>query len=85
MNYRIILTASAVKDRKRIDGIVRVRIDRALQELQSEPRPKGVKKLTAKQNDWRIRVGDYRILYEIDDEQSLVTVWRIAHRRDVYR
>lgn len=85
MTYRVSLTATAVKERKRIDSIVRVRIDRALRSLQLEPRPVGVKKLAGKEQDWRVRVGDYRILYEIDDDRQQITIWRIAHRRDVYR
>lgn len=85
MSYRVSLTATAVKERKRIDSVVRVRIDRALRSLQLEPRPVGVKKLTGKEQDWRVRVGDYRILYAIDDDRQQITIWRIAHRRDVYR
>jgi mRNA interferase RelE/StbE len=85
MSYRVTLTVTAVKERKRIDPVVRKRIDQALISLQSEPRPSGVKKLSGLFQDWRVRVGDYRILYQIDDDQQLVTVWRIAHRRDVYR
>jgi len=85
MSYRVSLTATAVKERKRIDSVVRVRIDRALRSLQLEPRPVGVKKLTGKEQDWRVRVGDYRILYAIDDDRQQITIWCIAHRRDVYR
>lgn len=85
MSYRVILTTTAVKERNRIDPAIRRRIDQSLQGLQSEPRPSGVKKLSGHFQDWRVRVGDYRILYEINDDQQLVTVWRIAHRRDVYR
>jgi mRNA interferase RelE/StbE len=85
MSYRVTLTATAVKERKRIDSVNRQRIDQALRSLQSEPRPSGVKKLSGKYQDWRVRVGDYRVLYEIEDQQQLITVWRIAHRRDVYR
>jgi mRNA interferase RelE/StbE len=85
MSYRVTLTATAAKERKRIDSTVRQRTDQALRGLRTEPRPSGVKNLSGKHQDWRVRVGDYRILYEIDDEQKLVTVWRIAHRREVYR
>jgi mRNA interferase RelE/StbE len=85
MSYRVTLTATAVKERKRIDPVIRKRIDQALIGLQSEPRPSGVKKLSGRHQDWRVRVGDYRILYEIDDDQQQITIWRIAHRRDVYR
>lgn len=74
MSYWVTLTATAVKERKRIDPVIRKRIDQALRSLQSEPRPSGVKKLSGQYQDWRVRVGDYRILYEIDDEQQLITV-----------
>ena len=85
MSYQVTLTATAVKERKRIDTVIRRRIDQTLQSLQMEPRPRGVRKLAGTSMDWRVRVGDYRILYEVDDEQQQVTVWRIAHRRNVYR
>jgi mRNA interferase RelE/StbE len=85
MSYRVTLTATAVKERKRIDPIIRKRIDQALIGLQSQPRPSGVKKLSGRHQDWRVRVGDYRILYEIDDDQQQITIWRIAHRREAYR
>ena len=85
MSYRVTITATAVKERKRIDAAVRNRIDQALIALHTEPRPSGVKKLSGRHLDWRVRVGDYRILYEIDDDQQLITVWRIAHRHEVYK
>ena len=56
----------------------------ALNDLQVNPRPPGAKKLTG-QESYRIRKGDYRILYTIDDRARLVRVYRIGHRRDVYR
>lgn len=85
MNYRVTLTDTAVKERKRIDAVVRQRIDQVLLGLQTDSRPPGVKKLSGRYQDWRVRVGDYRILYQINDDHQLITVWRIAHRRDVYR
>ncbi len=53
--------------------------------LALNPRPAGVVKLSDTENLWRVRVGDYRIVYEIDDQQAVVTVLRVAHRKDVYR
>ena len=54
--------------------------------LVHEPRPHGAKKLVgAGGNDWRVRTGEYRIIYEIDDSAGTVTVMRVAHRREVYR
>lgn len=53
--------------------------------LAHEPRPPGVKKLAESRNDRRVRTGEYRIVYEIDDEAQTVTVFRVSHRRDAYR
>jgi mRNA interferase RelE/StbE len=52
--------------------------------LEHDPRPQGCRKLAGCDNAWRLRVGDYRVLYEVFDEQVLVTVVRVAHRRAVY-
>jgi mRNA interferase RelE/StbE len=49
------------------------------------PRPQGSRKITGSKNDWRIRVGDYRIIYEIDAHAEIIRVMRIRHRKDVYR
>lgn len=55
-----------------------------LERLASAPRPSGCKKLKGGDNEWRIRIGDYRVVYEIDDTAKTVDVTRIAHRREVY-
>jgi mRNA interferase RelE/StbE len=61
------------------------RIDRAISSLSEDPRPAGCKKPRSKSPDgWRIRVGDYRVLYQTDDAQRRVLVYRIGHRREVY-
>ncbi len=61
------------------------RIEAAITRLEGNPRPPGCKKLVGFQDEWRLRLGDYRILYVIDDTRGLVLVARIAHRREVYR
>lgn len=60
------------------------RVRDALRALAEEPRPAGCKKLQGREG-WRIRVGDYRVLYTIDDAQKTVEVVHIGHRRDIYR
>lgn len=60
------------------------RINRAIASLSDNPRPSGVKKLTVREG-YRIRVGDYRILYMIDDKEKLVAVYRVKGRGEVYR
>ena len=57
----------------------------AIQALARNPRPAGCSKLTGADNDWRIRVGDYRVVYEIADDVRVVRVNRVRHRREVYR
>jgi mRNA interferase RelE/StbE len=61
------------------------RIVIALRRLALTPRPPGVVKMQGEDNLWRIRVGDYRIAYEIQDTQVLILVLRIGHRKDIYR
>ena len=85
MAYRVTITPTAVKERKRLDAEMRQRIDDALRSLYENARPPGAKKLSGSKQDWRIRVGNYRILYEVDEAGNLITVWRIAHRREVYQ
>jgi mRNA interferase RelE/StbE len=85
MSYRIVITSTAVKERNRLSTKDRQRVDTALKSLVDAARPLGARKLSGSKNDWRIRVGDYRILYEIDDDDQVVTIWRIAHRREAYR
>ena len=78
MTYRVTITATAIKERKRLDDTSRKRVDIALRSLLENPRPHGAKKLAGSTHDWRVRVGDYRILYEVDDNGRLITVWRIG-------
>jgi mRNA interferase RelE/StbE len=85
MSYQVELLPSAYRDLKRLAKSIQVRIAVRLRELAADPRPAGVAKLTDKENLWRVRVGEYRIVYEIDDGRAIVTVLRVAHRKDVYR
>jgi len=69
---------------RRLRGPIVDRISAAIDSLSREPRPTGSVKLAGR-DDFRIRVGDYRIVYGVDDSRRLIVVARIAHRRDVYR
>lgn len=70
----------------RIPNPHRARIARHIEKLAAEPRPSGAKKLTNdSEQRWRIRVGDYRVLYRIEDFRLLITVVKMGHRRDIYR
>jgi mRNA interferase RelE/StbE len=83
-SYRVALASSAEKELHRLPGKIIARIMPRLEKLQSAPRPPGCKKLKGGENEWRIRVGDYRIIYVIDDTAKTIDVTRIAHRSDVY-
>jgi mRNA interferase RelE/StbE len=71
--------------RKQLDRPVRARILRKVEALADDPRPPGVIPLTGSQDLWRMRVGDYRVVYMIADNQLIVTVVRVASRGQVYR
>lgn len=83
--YRILLERAAEKDLRSLSSVIHDRVISAIQALASNPRPPGCRKLTGAKNDWRIRVGDYRVVYEIADEVRIVRINRIRHRREVYR
>jgi mRNA interferase RelE/StbE len=83
--YQVVVERSAEKDLKKLSSEVRPRAISAIQALAKNPRPSGSRKLAGTDNDWRIRVGDYRIVYEIADEVRIVRINRVRHRRDVYR
>jgi len=83
VNYTVTLSPRAVRERRRLPTDIRQRIDAALLGLERNPRPPGCIKMTGL-DEWRIRVGDYRIRHLIDDVGRAVTVTRISHRRDVY-
>lgn len=58
---------------------------RAIIAFTHNPRPVGVKKLVGSRNDWRIRIGEYRIIYEVNDTAKMITVLQVEHRRNAYR
>lgn len=84
MTYRIEFTRRAARDLERFDRRARLRIVEAVAGLGIDPRPAGVKKLKGEDNAWRIRVGDYRVIYEIHDNSVLIVVFRGGHRRGIY-
>jgi len=82
--YRVELRRSVQKSLEKIQSQERSNIITALLELEKNPRPRGVEKVRGTEL-WRIREGDYRIVYSIDDFEKVITVVKIGHRRDVYR
>jgi len=79
-----VLASSAVKELSRLAGKVSGRLVSRIEGLAVNPRPPGCKKLQGGENEWRIRVGDYRVVYTVNDSKLLVDVTRIRHRREVY-
>ena len=84
MAYQVILKRSAEKELDALQENLRERILRRLLTLEENPRPSGIKKLQG-QESFRLRVGDYRVLYTIDDKSKQVFILGVGHRREVYR
>ena len=82
-NYKILIKSSAVKELKKILNPDFDRITEKIRKLSSDPRPKGSEKLSH-QEKYRIRQGNYRIIYLVDDAKQEVIIYKISHRRDVY-
>ncbi|MDO8881257.1 MAG: type II toxin-antitoxin system RelE/ParE family toxin [Coriobacteriia bacterium] len=83
-SYRILLKRSVLKDLEPLPARDRARIMERIGALADDPRPRGCEKLSALER-YRVRVGDYRIVYAIKDAELVVWVVRVGHRRDVYR
>jgi mRNA interferase RelE/StbE len=83
--YRLEDTAAARRDLQALQRDILIRIEARLQELAENPRPRGVERIRGTPGGLRVRVGDYRILYTVDDAEQVVTIGRVRHRRDVYR
>ena len=84
MSYTILILRRAQKELAQLPSEVYERVRDAIRTLGQDPRSPGCLKLTGR-DGWRIRVGNYRIIYEVDDRQQNVTILHIGHRRDVYR
>lgn len=85
MTYLVTLAPAAVRQLRRFDPQIRRRIQAAIELLGTQPRPPAATKLVGGAGEWRVRTGDHRIVYEIQDEQLLVLVLQVGHRREVYR
>ncbi len=83
--HRVLLERGAEKDLTRLSFEIHDRVIAAIQALATNPRPPGCRKLAGSKHDWRVRVGDYRVVYEIADRFRVVRVNRVRHRREVYR
>jgi len=84
--YSISIKPSALKELSRLPKAIVKKTEKAIDALAKEPRPVGVKKLKGIEEDlYRIRVGDYRIIYSIEDEIKIIDILKIGHRKEIYR
>jgi mRNA interferase RelE/StbE len=84
-DYSINFARSARKELEQISGDIASRILDKIESLAENPRPAGIIKLHGQKNLWRMRVGDYRVIYSIDDQSEKIDISVIRHRREVYR
>jgi mRNA interferase RelE/StbE len=82
--FAVTINRPAQKEIKLVDATVRLRIVKELRSLSDNPRPHGCRKLVGSQERWRVRVGDYRIIYTIDDAGRLVEIVAVRHRSRAY-
>lgn len=85
MTYAIRYVSSAAKALRKLDWEVARRVLRTIGELAENPRPAGAIQLAGGDGELRVRVGDYRVIYEIIDQELVVLVLRLGHRREIYR
>jgi mRNA interferase RelE/StbE len=83
--YEVLIARSAEKQLKKLPAQVQRKIAAVIMSLAIDPRPYGTKKLTGTVNSYRVRVGDYRVIYDIYEREIVVSVLKIGHRRDIYR
>mgnify|MGYP000993255489 CR=1 FL=1 len=85
MSYSILIKKNVIKVLESIPKRTVYKLNEAIQSLKIEPRPFGVKKLKTKEELYRIKVGDYRIIYTINDFVLVIEIIKIGHRKEVYR
>ncbi len=82
MLYTVELAPAAQRDLRRLPAQIRVRLAAPIQALSQSPRPPGVRKVRGQERTWRIRVGTYRVIYDLYDDQHLVVVLKVDRRRE---
>ena len=82
--YKIVLRPAARRDADALDSKTFDRILSKINDLKTNARPPGTKKLVGRNNEYRLRAGNYRVLYEIDDKEKVVRIFRVLHRREAY-
>lgn len=84
-SYRVVFARSARKELEQLPAREVGRIFAKIEDLALDPRPEGCRKLAGDGNTWRIRIGNYRVIYAVDDRARLVDIIAVRHRRDAYR
>jgi mRNA interferase RelE/StbE len=85
MSYELLIERRAEKDLKKLETSLFTVVVEKIKSLSENPHLAGSRKLSGSQNDWRIRIGDYRVLYEIDNKARTIKIMRVKRRREVYR
>ena len=85
MSYRIEFAPKAERDFKALDKPIRSRLAHRIDSLAENPFPQGIRKLTGEEDLYRLRVGDYRIIYQVQGRRLVILIVRIGHRADIYR
>lgn len=85
MNYQVTLTPAAARQLRKLDPTGRRRVQAAIELLAVDPRPPSATQLVGGAGEWRVRTGDYRVIYEVHDRRLLVLILGLGHRREVYR
>ncbi|MFO0416635.1 MAG: type II toxin-antitoxin system RelE family toxin [Pseudomonadota bacterium] len=83
-SFKVTFKASVAKDLKRLDRLAAHRVLRAVESLRENPFPNSSKKLIGSEHTFRIRVGDYRVIYIVNKQGREIEIQRVRHRRDVY-
>ena len=83
--YQVRFSKESHKALNSLEAKLAMRIANAIKKLATDPRPQGCRKMVGSENDYRIRIGDYRVIYKIKSSVLMIFVIRIAHRKDIYR
>lgn len=84
-SYNVVWKRSATKEARKLSKSILLRILQAVENLSTDPYPIGSRKIMGAANKYRIRVGDYRVIYSVDDDILLIEIVRVRHRKDVYK
>ena len=85
MEYELVISKPVQKQIDKLPPNIQIRVDAKVQSLKFVPRPDGVVKMKGCENEYRIRVSDYRVRYRLDDERYIVRILYCGHRRDIYK